>query len=187
MRHQVPVNSEQEYSALLTTDFGVLNSEQGIEQLGLLVDLSFELGKVYGVERAIGIGEELHKRNLTPVQKTILHYFQANGWANLRYLRNRGTTQNTLWEYPEIESELFFLRSAIRSPAFPELSDVRRCQIHTNLGNLLNHIGRFVEAIEQWEQALAINPSFGMAIGNRGVALTYYARNLYDSGRRRRV
>lgn len=176
------MDSELEYSTLLATDFRLLNSEQALERLGLLTDLGFKFGKDDGLQTAIAIGEELNNRELTPVQKTVLHYFRANAWADLRYLRNKSAMQNIRCEYPEIEKELFFLRSAILSPAFCELPNVRRCQIHTNLGNLLNQIGRSVEAIEQWEHAFAINPSFGMAIGNRGVALSYYARCLYDSG-----
>lgn len=178
----VCMDREQQYSVLLATDFAVLNSEEAMKQLGLLTDLAFELGKLDGVQRAIGIGEGLNNRELTPIQKTILHYFQANAWADLRYLRDRTTKQTIRWERPEIERELFFLRSAVRSPAFTELSAIRRCQACTNLGNLLDHIGRFVGAIEEWERALAINPSFGMAVGNRGFALRYYARYLYDSG-----
>jgi tetratricopeptide (TPR) repeat protein len=143
----------------------VLNSEKAIKQLGLLIDLAFELGKLDGVQSAIGIGEELNSRELAPIQKTILHYFRANAWADLRHLRDRTAEQTIRWEHPEIERELFFLRSAIRSSAFAELSAIRRCQICTNLGNLLDHIGRFVEAIEEWEHALAIDPSFGMAVG----------------------
>jgi len=176
------MDRQQQYSALLAVDFSVLNSDKAIEQLGLLTDLAFDLGNKDGIQKAIDIGEQLGNRELTSIQNTILFYFRANAWAGLRCLRDEPHKQAVLWEHPEIERELFFLRSAVRSPGFAEVPGVRRCQIRTNLGNLLDHIGRFVEAIEQWEHALAIDPSFGMAVGNRGFALPYYARNLYDSG-----
>jgi hypothetical protein len=77
--------------------------------------------------------------------------------------------------------ELFHLRSAIQHPGFKGLHKVRRCQILTNAANLLNTLGRSAEAVEYWNRALEIIPHFGMALGNRGFGLMYYARTLYDS------
>gem|GEM_PF-1367823 len=51
----------------------------------------------------------------------------------------------------------------------------------TNLGNLLDHLGRFVEAIESYERALQATPSFGMALGNRALSLRTYGVHLYDN------
>src|SRR5205807_6160619 len=51
--------------------------------------------------------------------------------------------------------------------------------------NQINTVGRFVEAQEYWNRALAIRPRFGMAIGNRGYGAAEYARALYDSGHQR--
>jgi tetratricopeptide (TPR) repeat protein len=62
---------------------------------------------------------------------------------------------------------------------------IHRCQVYTNLANQLDTAGRFVEAIEYWERALAIVPTFDMALGNRGLALERYARSLYDPGHQR--
>jgi hypothetical protein len=39
----------------------------------------------------------------------------------------------------------------------------------------MHNIGRFVEVIKYWDRALTINPSFGMARGNRGYGIVYYA------------
>ncbi|MCK4727472.1 MAG: hypothetical protein KAT27_00975, partial [Desulfobacterales bacterium] len=49
----------------------------------------------------------------------------------------------------------------------------------------MNEVGRFVEAIEYWDRALARLPSFAMAWGNRGFGLIYYAGALYDPGHQR--
>src|SRR5262249_17504651 len=88
------------------------------------------------------------------------------------------------WEQPEFERQIIHLRRALSGDGFKKLHSLRRCQILTNLGNLLNTVGRFVEAIEYWDGALAVIPSFGMAQGNRGYGLTFYARALYDEGHR---
>ena len=41
----------------------------------------------------------------------------------------------------------------------------------TNLGNLYDEIGRPVEALGCYERALAIDPEFGMALGNKAMAI----------------
>jgi hypothetical protein len=71
------------------------------------------------------------------------------------------------------------------SPGFAKLSPRGRCQILTNLGNQLSTMGRFIEARSAWTRALAINPNFGIALGNRGYGLAQYARSLYDTSHKR--
>jgi tetratricopeptide (TPR) repeat protein len=50
-----------------------------------------------------------------------------------------------------------------------------RVQALTNLGNSYDSEGRDVEAIAAYDEALALNPTFGMALGNKGTALGYVA------------
>ena len=59
---------------------------------------------------------------------------------------------------------------------------IQRAQALTNLGNILKHIGWFVEAIEVWDRALALVPNMAMANGNRGIGLSHYAAGLHDPG-----
>jgi len=54
-------------------------------------------------------------------------------------------------------------------------SDNDRCQALTNLGNSLDACGRHIDALRAYEEALAIEPSFAMAHGNRGLTLLYRA------------
>ena len=107
-----------------------------------------------------------------------LHYFRANAWAGKRLAKPQGWR----WISEEINSELLCLRQAAAHPDFSQLDKVQRAQIHTNLGNLLNHIGRFVEAVEAWDDAIALVPRMGMANGNRGIGLSYFGSQLYDPG-----
>lgn len=51
-----------------------------------------------------------------------------------------------------------------------------RVQAWTDLGNSFDRLGRDVEAIDAYRQALAIDPAFGMAHGNLGIALLGVAR-----------
>lgn len=52
----------------------------------------------------------------------------------------------------------------------------------TNLANLFDTLGRFVEARAYWSAALTIDSNFWMARANKGRGLMYYAGALYDPG-----
>lgn len=49
------------------------------------------------------------------------------------------------------------------------------CLVWTNYGNGLDCVGRSIEAIDAYDVALRINPKMGMALGNKGVAISYLA------------
>jgi tetratricopeptide (TPR) repeat protein len=157
-----------------------LTTEEALSRIGRLTDLSLDLRETEGLNRAIQLSEELRKRDLTSIQLATSHYFLANAWANLRKISGAGNDWE--WEQDETEKEVFHLRSALREDGFRKLPDGRACQILTNLGNAMSQVGRFVEAIEYWDRALARLPSFSMARGNRGYGLSYYAESLYDRG-----
>jgi tetratricopeptide (TPR) repeat protein len=52
-----------------------------------------------------------------------------------------------------------------------------RAEAVTNLGNSYDSSGRGLEALQMYDRALQIAPSFGMALGNRGIALLAYAEH----------
>ena len=49
-----------------------------------------------------------------------------------------------------------------------------KVQILVNLGNFYNNFGRYVDALEYYEEALKINPTHGMALLNKGQSLIEY-------------
>lgn len=59
--------------------------------------------------------------------------------------------------------------------ADPKARRELRLQALTNLGNAYDVVGRDLEAREYWDRALAIDPDFGMALGNRGISLATFA------------
>ena len=50
-----------------------------------------------------------------------------------------------------------------------------RLRALTDAGNSYDIVGRYLDALDCYERALRIDPSFGMALGNRGLALLYIA------------
>ncbi|MCB9422969.1 MAG: tetratricopeptide repeat protein [Ardenticatenaceae bacterium] len=151
---------------------------QSMEYLGQLIDLSLDLRRDEGLARAQTWAGNLATQELMSQQRALLHYFSSNIWANIAHLRNAVTQVGVKedksiveidiwdWEQEETEKQIFHLRAALGEDGFNELPETRRCQIYTNLANLYNTVGRFVEAIEYWGRAIAINPLFGMALAH---------------------
>jgi len=172
---------EEEYHSLIAvTDLNGYSGADALSYLGRLIDISCDLQKTEGLERAINLTKDFPEEKLSSHELALFHYFVANAWSGLKALLRKNTEKVWDWEQEEIENEIFHLRKALQIATHGELPDERLCQILTNLGNLLSHIGRFLEAIEYWNRALEIMPSFGMAQGNRGYGLHYYAKQLYD-------
>jgi tetratricopeptide (TPR) repeat protein len=178
-------NSPEElYEFLIHLETTDLVPEQLLEYMGVLIDLSFDLRRKEGLELAIKWGGEIEQKGLDQVNLPLLHYFRANAWSCLRNMLVHFEKKYSGWDWEqeEAEKEIFYLRSALIESAFKNLDPYRQCQILTNLGNIYDTIGRFVEAQEYWTRALTINPQFGMASGNRGLGLWHYASALYDPG-----
>lgn len=173
-------NSEDTYNSLMSVkNLEGLTIEDSLSHIGLLTDSSFDLGKTDGLLHSIELSKELQKYTLNDEQLALSHYFMANAYGDRKILSRTGSDKSWEWEQEDIEKEIFHLRAALQI-GNDSLPDERICQILTNFGNLMNEIGRFVEAVQYWDRALERLPSFPMARGNRGFGLTYYARSLYD-------
>jgi len=151
--------------------------------IGRLIDLSTDLNRPDGARRAIELADRRLSRDPPADEAVLLHYFASNAWSVLQLA---GAANGAVWNWhqPEIERQLVHLRSALTAPGFAASPPTRRCQILTNLGNLLSDIGRMVEAVEYWDRALEVEPRFGMARANRGRGRVAYAGALYDDGHR---
>jgi tetratricopeptide (TPR) repeat protein len=155
------------------------DTDEALRCIGQLIDLSGDLDREAGWAHALNLCDEIETQ-LTSPQRALLNYFRANVWAGRYEARRWGGAATSGWEQPDLEKEIFFLRRALLEPELSALGTERRCQILTNLANAFNTIGRFVEAIEYWTDALNLQPHFGMALGNRGMGLYSYARSVYD-------
>ena len=115
---------------------------------------------------------------------SVLYYYRANAFAALRRMNPNYSNDQFNWEQPELSEEIFSLRKAVDNNGFFELDSIRCCRIYTNLGNALNTVGRHIEALASFDNALKILPMFAMAAANRAYCLTNYSDALYDSAHR---
>jgi hypothetical protein len=153
-----------------------------LNRIGVLIDVATDLEREDGIAEALEWCEKLAKRALSDTDAALLEYFRANAWTARQRQKHRDTAAVWNWEQPEVQQQLLHLRRAMRHPGYDKLDAIRQCQIQTNLGNQLSHIGRFVEALPRWEGALATRPRFAMALGNLGYGLKQYGHAIYDPG-----
>lgn len=114
--------------------------------------------------------------------RPITLFYKANIYSSLAALKSHDPDYAWSWQQSEKVLEILNLRRAISDSGFSSLDTIFQCKVYTNLGNSLNQFGRFIEAIKAWDSALNLMPNFAMALGNKGVGLTHYARALYDYG-----
>src|SRR5437899_4777620 len=132
------MNAQQAFQALFTVEnIDRLEPEAALEHLARLIDLSLDLRRLDGTQRAIQLAESLQGRSLSSPQSSLLHYFLSNAWANVGLLSRTGLDAEWAWEQPEFEKQIIHLRRAVRDEGYQQLPAVRQTQVFTNLGNLL--------------------------------------------------
>lgn len=158
-----------------------LSLRNSVRQLGYSVDHAVDNSDHNSLVESIEAGQQLLTKLNEAIIKAMCHYYLANAWAGVRHLTRTSPEDQWSWEQPEMEHEILHLRTAAALARSNGTTGQRLlCPVLTNLGNLLNTVGRFVEAVPCWDSVLDIESRFGMAIGNRGYAFFHYAREHYD-------
>lgn len=158
-----------------------LTTYRALRLISMLTDVSLDLRKRDGLERAARLGRELLGRDIPAWQRATANYFVANAWSGLRLLSVEAGGGLEM-EQPELEKETLYLRKAVGTAIEGAVRKQRLCQMLTNLGNSMSYAGRIAEALGYWDRALDVLPGFPMALGNRGYGLENYAAALHDRG-----
>lgn len=159
-----------------------MSDTEALTHIGQLIDDAFDTSLERGAKRALYLLNELSNRELADADGVLVEYFRANAWAALSHIANVRCSWS--WEASERQAELLALSRASNHPGFASLDRIRQCQILTNHANLLNMVGRSIDAIAVWDAALKIIPGFAMARGNRGYGLKGYAGMVVDNRER---
>lgn len=174
---------EEEYSKILESkDF----SFEYLQIIGEFIDKSNdEKNKEYTI-----LIQEYLKRSLskfkTNKEKCTCHYFISVTYSNLIDYQRKNAELSWKWDNDNIDQEIIHLRYAERLFDEKELEIERYFQILTNLGNLFNFIGRYVEALRYWNKVIKIDDTFGMAVANKGDSLIYHGFNSLSDGKEQR-
>jgi hypothetical protein len=152
-----------------------------LDLLGIEIDSAMEKNNVSALTTLIEKCDSMLGSE-DPRLRPIILFYKANIYSSLAALKSHDPEYSWSWQQSEKVLEILNLRRAISDSEFSSLDPLLQCKVFTNLGNSLNQFGRFIEAIKAWNSALNLKPNFAMALGNKGVGLTHYARALYDYG-----
>jgi len=176
---------EQTIQKMDTGDFeGALNLAHKIQSLSSHYVVSYT---VSGLLIDIGVGlrnEEVVKEGVELLQKDFETIVQRDEYAPTAYY-NLANGYYALFQFKMIrdpyvayfkEAELDQARVYYRKALEYDLRDAMlTSQIWVNLGNCFDTVGRVIDALECYEESLKWKPDHGMALGNKGIALRYYA------------
>lgn len=123
----------------------------------LLISYSQEYSDKTVGSFAIKIFEKYKSK--APVDKEF-YYDIANGYQTLYEIAVENSADEAYREAAKLKSAIKYFEKAGNQP-----------EVLTNLGNLYDYIGRPVEAIRLYDKALKLDSEFGMALGNKALAL----------------
>ena len=163
----------------------VLNLAREIQGFGLHYIVSYtvsglliDIGVAMGDEEITKEGVELLRKNFEAIvhhegYAPIAYYNLANGYSALFHFKRMRDPCVVCFKDTELDQAKVYYKEALEY----DLQDpMLTSQILVNLGNCFDHLGRVIEALECYEEALKWKPDHGMALGNKGLALSYYAR-----------
>ena len=164
---------------------GALNLAHEMQSLGSHYVVSYTVSE-FLIDIGVAIGnEQITKEGLELLRKdfeAIVHheryaptayYNLANGCSALFHFKKMKDPYVVCFKETELDQAKVYYRKALEY----DLQDpMATSQIWVNLGNCFDNLGRVMDALECYEEALKWKPDHGMALGNKGLALFYYAR-----------
>jgi len=156
--------------------------EQGIRFMGDRV-LESKLGALYiDIGSDLGDATVVHE-GITLIATAIgqvpdsiiaqLAYNLANGYAALEAIKRRTLDYHFDPDNTHlIQAKCYYRKAIILSG---ELGNDTQCQLWVNYGNCLASLGRSIESIACYDQALRFHPNHPMAQGNLGIELSRFA------------
>lgn len=140
---------------------------------GIFIDGGFAIGDSKTVRKGTKIFEEmlLVDEAVSGFSKYSILYNAANGYSSLYALKRINRKTIVPSNDNDLRNAKRLYRQTIENLKNAEASFAS--QVFINYGNCLSLFGRFIDAIEQYELAIHIDPENGMAAGNLGIELEH--------------
>ena len=113
----------------------------------------------------------------------IIFYYLGTGYSELANHTIKNESQASDISGDEYRRKaLYYFRKAISLIDLTDDTKTLYHLIYTNYANSLDACGRVIEALRIYRKAICLSENFGMAVGNYGRALNFYANMVNDSG-----
>jgi tetratricopeptide (TPR) repeat protein len=145
--------------------------------IGKFIDTSDDFKSLHHINLAKDYLEANLTRFTGQGEKCICHYFLGVVYSCIRHFERNDIEKVWEWDNGNIDKEIINLRLAERFFAEEELPIERYCQILTNLANIFDFVGRYIQSMKYWNKVIDIQPGFGMAMANKGNSLVYHGLN----------
>ena len=176
---------EKRYKWLVNADneeWDDLNPPMHLQLTGALINYSEYLGEIDGLRRAIELNEQLEQDRLSEYHTSQRYYQLASSYSTREAFNPDSETRYTFFESDDLVEALAYLRATVASDYIDNLPHERMLKSYTDFANLLARLGRVVEALRWYDEALKIDPKFSMALGNRGSCKMEYGSLLFTEG-----
>jgi len=178
-------NREERFRLLVDaqkSEWDELDPPRHLQLTGALINYSEDLGRIQGLEKAIELNEQLEAGDLSDFHKAQRYYQLASAYSAREAFDPDSETRYTFFESDDLVNSLSYLRAAVASEYVDSLPPEMMLKTYTDFANLLSRLGRVVEALRWYGEALKIDPEFGMALGNRGQCKMEYGSLLFTKG-----
>ena len=152
------------------------------EKYGKDIDRLIDEKKYAELATYIASVEDYGKTHCTS-EYAIIFYYIGTAYSELANYTNKKKTSN--YNVSDVEyrrKSLYYFRKAISLLELTEDTKTLFHLIYTNYANSLDACGRVIEALRIYRKAIGLSEDFGMAVGNYGRALKFYANMVNDSG-----
>lgn len=142
-------------------------------KVGFLINIGFGLKDSQVVKEGIISGERLLRSPAFENHEAHLYYNIANGHVSLYQLGYERNKIEQIIDNQNLENAKYYFRKAVERES--RLDSEMRAQLWTNYGNCLDSLGRVMEALYAYDEVLKTDPNFPMALGNKAIAIRFFA------------
>lgn len=148
------------------------HSQVQINLGSLMIDLGAVTRDKELITRGITNIEDLIEQKTEDENSVRLYYNLANGYSALRNLESKENFKSGEIDENYSNAKKYYRRALDLAKKLKQSIDPKLlAKININFGNCLTSVGREIEAIPFYDQALNLDGSLGMALGNKAISL----------------